>query len=254
MKSLRLLVLLFGGFLGVASGLWPQRPIQRFIIFDALGHPPRSQPFTPKLLASFSSTDDTGAPPAYGLYDVQEGMLIKRGQIEEELMAGNSTPLKASKPKGVGGPTKGFGGASTGSKNSFQQEAKSHVNVLRKEGVVRIDDVLSLKPADRMREYVFQLREDSLDQVAAATVIQIDRFADVLLPSKRCDLKIPLGESMSDGSKTPVLAALHHGLCRSAVKSVIESLYSQTKQFCTSCRVWSPTVVSRGKSCIRTTQ
>jgi len=168
-------------------------------------------------------------------------MLIKRGELEEELMAGKSSPLKANKPKGLGGQSKGFGGGGGGSKSGFQREAKSHASVLRKEGVVRIDNVMSPQLADQMREYVLKLRQDSLDQVKAGTAKQKDRFADVLLRSNRCDLKIPLGDTMSDGSPTPVIAAMHHVFCRSAVKEVIETMFTdQAVLYELSCLISDP--------------
>ena len=187
---------------------------------------------------------DDAPAPVYGLYDVQEEMLIKRGEREEELMAGNSSPLKASQPKGVGGRGgKGFGsgGGSGGRKSGFKIEAKAHANVLRKEGVVRIDNVLSEELADRMRDYVMKLRQDSVEQVQAGTVKQSERFADVLLRTNRCDLKIPLGDTMSDGTPSPAMAALHHVFCRSAVKDVIETvLTDQAVLYELSCLISDP--------------
>jgi len=190
--------------------------------------------------SSLKENEDAPAP-AYGLYDVQEEMLVKRGSLEEELMSGNSSPLKASKPKGVGGKSKGFGGGGGSSKNAFQIEAKAHANELRKEGVVRIDNVLSPQLADQMREYVLKLRQDSLNQVQAGTLKQSDRFADVLLRSNRCDLKIPLGDTMSDGTATPVIEALHYVFCSSSVKDLIETVFTdQAVLYELSCLISDP--------------
>lgn len=230
MKAVRLVSLVSAGAMhGIASGL--QSPtVQHAASFrDAARRPRNTAKDFPAAAAASSTDTDEQPPPSYGLYDVQEEMLIKRGELEEELMAGRSSPLKANKPKGIGGQSKGFGaagGGGGGSKSGFQREAKSHASVLGKEGVVRIDNVLSPQLADQMREYVLKLRQDSLDQVKAGTVKQTDRFADVLLRSNRCDLKIPLGDAMSDGSPTPVIAALHHLFCQSAVKQVIETIFT----------------------------
>jgi len=238
MKTLRISALLISANFGAASGLLltTQQQLAPTRI--------RIPATTYRRYAAAATNNENAPPPSYGLYDVQEEMLVKRGELEEKLMAGNSSPLKASKPKGVGGQSKGFGGGSSaggGSKSAFQREAKSHANVLRKEGVVRIDNVLSADLADQMREYVLKLRQDSLDQVEAGTVKQTDRFADVLLRSNRCDLKIPLGDKMSDGTPTPVIAALHHVLCQSAVKDLIETvLTDQAVLYELSCLISDP--------------
>ena len=69
-------------------------------------------------LASFSST--LRDPLKYGLYDVQEEMLIRRGLLEEELMAGNGKKLEANKPRGVG--SGGGFGASKGALNPDESQ------------------------------------------------------------------------------------------------------------------------------------
>ena len=222
MKSLRLSII--GAIVGVATALQPLTAFhnQRDELFRRKSHHR-----TPKFLAVSVSSNDVTATSSYGLYDVQEEMLIKRGELEEKLMMGNSSPLKANKPKGVGGPSKGFGGGlASGGNSGFRQEAKSHANVLSKEGVVRIDNVLSPQLADQMREYVFKLLQESVDQVAAGSAKQIDRFANVLLRSNRYDLTIPLGATTRDGGSSPVISALHHVFCRSAVKPLIESVFT----------------------------
>lgn len=186
-----------------------------------------------------SSSSDA---PSHGLYEVQEEMLVKRGIYEETLMAAagnNGSPLKANKPKGVGGSQKGFGGGGSSNKSRFSDEAKSHAAVLRKEGVVRIDNVLSANLADRMRDFVLALRVDSLEQVAAGTLKNSDRFADVLLKSNRCDLKIPLGYNGS--LENPAMEVLQHILCQSAVKDTIAaSLTDQAVLYELSCLISDP--------------
>jgi Phytanoyl-CoA dioxygenase (PhyH) len=198
------------------------------------------------------------SPPAYGLYEIQEEMLIQRGIYEEGLMqCAESTPLTAVPIKGGRRSTtdqrsKGFGSSSSSSSkgtkqsssNKFAAQAAHHATLLRREGVVRIDNVLSAVVADRLRTFVLDLRQDSLKKVAAGTLSHSDRFADVLLRANRCDLKLPLGNDKranSNGlasdtatttdaaataadvqfSNTPVIEALHGILCESAVKDTI---------------------------------
>ena len=130
------------------------------------------------------------------LYQEQENILIRRGELEEELLAGNSSPLEANVVKIRGaGKSGGFGGG--GSKTSpaaLKTEGKAHAKVLKKDGVVRIDKVLSSDQADKMREYVVSLREKSIEEVKSGKVQSLQRFANVLLRKDRCDLTLPLGQ------------------------------------------------------------
>lgn len=204
------------------------------------------------LLIIKTSNDANISAPSYGLYNVQEEMLIKRGVLEEEMMTGNSSPLEATQVKGIGVKNKGFGSSSSSSssnsnsnkfsisKGSLLEEAKVYANILRQEGVVRIDNVLSEELADQMRRYVFHLRQDSIDQIQAGTVSHTDRFADVLLRSNRCDLKIPLEDTQNEVSN-PVLAALYHVFCQSAVKTLVETILSdQAVLYELSCLISDP--------------
>ena len=130
------------------------------------------------------------------LYQEQENILIRRGELEEELLAENSSPLEANVVKIRGaGKSGGFGGG--GSKTSpaaLKAEGKAHAKVLKKDGVVRIDKVLSSDQADTMREYVLSLREKSLEEIKSGKVQSLQRFANVLLRKDRCDLTLPLGQ------------------------------------------------------------
>ena len=152
----------------------------------------------------------------YGLYEVQEEMLVRRGVLEEELMAGNGKMLEANKPRGVGSGG-GFSGSKGGNKSTSVDEGKAHAAVLREQGVVRIDGVLSQKSADQMRDFVLDLRRSATAEVAAGQCNQIDRFADVLLKSNRCDLTIPFGPEI-------VTQSLQQILGKSPVRHTIEAL------------------------------
>lgn len=127
------------------------------------------------------------------LYQEQERLLVDRGRIESALMEANGSPLSASVSKGTGA-SKGFA-ASSGTKtkaSDLKAAAKIHAKELRASGVVRIDNVFPDDMADRVREYVLDLRERSEEQVRSGEVSSIARFADVLLKENRSDLTIPL--------------------------------------------------------------
>jgi ectoine hydroxylase-related dioxygenase (phytanoyl-CoA dioxygenase family) len=155
------------------------------------------------------------------LYQEQEKMLVGRGQLEADLMADTYTPLQANIVKGAGSGG-GFGGGSSKGKSQKQllkAQGKAHADVLRREGVVRIDNVLPDKIADEMRKFAYDLRRLSEEQVTNKEILPIQRFADVLLKTNRCDLTIPLGSTL-------VADALCNLLQHSPVGKTLEALLS----------------------------
>ena len=88
------------------------------------------------------------------LYQEQEKLIVKRGELEETLVT-NAKPLEATtiKVRGVG-KSGGFGKSSGGSssKASSKAEGKAYAKILKKEGVLRIDNVLTPDTADAVRE------------------------------------------------------------------------------------------------------
>lgn len=159
------------------------------------------------------------------LYLEQEKLIVKRGELEETLMK-KSKSIKASKVKvrgagGAGGFGKGAGvGGKSGIKAAFKLEAKTHAKTLKQDGVVRIDNVLSPEVADRMRDFSYQLRKKSEEEVEAGIVQPIQRFADVLLKKDRCDLTIPLGDDI-------VSEALNEVLRNSAAGQTISTILTE---------------------------
>ncbi len=155
------------------------------------------------------------------LYQEQEKLIVNRGELEEEMMSKTAKPLETIKIKirGAGGGG-GFGGSSSsrkGKNSSLKAEGKEYAKVLKKQGVVRIDNVLSNNVADAMREYVYALREKSEAEVAAGDIKPIQRFADVLLKKDRCDLTLPFGEDI-------ITEAMNEALRESAVAQTITSI------------------------------
>jgi ectoine hydroxylase-related dioxygenase (phytanoyl-CoA dioxygenase family) len=126
------------------------------------------------------------------LYKEQEKLLVERGAFEGELMGHFTQGIQANIVKGVGGGG-GFGGSKTPKKNSLKEQGRAHAKVLREEGVVSVDHVLSDAQADAVRDYVMELRQDSQAKVDSKQIKSLDRFADVLLKTNRCDLTLPLG-------------------------------------------------------------
>mmetsp|Transcript_25851 Transcript_25851/g.34412 ORF Transcript_25851/g.34412 Transcript_25851/m.34412 type:complete len:405 (+) Transcript_25851:105-1319(+) len=170
---------------------------------------------TPPLKMSDSAAADL-------LYKEQEDLIVKRGRLEEELMSNTGAPLLASKVKVRGaGKAGGFGGGGGAGKSkaaALKTEAKSHAKVLKKDGVVRIDNVLPGDVADQLRTYLYDLRKKAESDVESGKVKPIQRFANVLLRKDRCDLTVPLGE---DEITT---VALQKVLLESAVGGTIKSI------------------------------
>jgi ectoine hydroxylase-related dioxygenase (phytanoyl-CoA dioxygenase family) len=160
------------------------------------------------------------------LYLEQEKLIVRRGELEEEFMSKTAKPLKPSKVKVRGtGSAGGFGkgggaGGKSGKKAAFKAEGKTYSKILKRDGVVGIDNILSPKVADSLREYVYNLRQKSEEDVEAGIVQPIQRFADVLLKKDRCDLTIPLGDDI-------VSDALDEALRNSAAGQTIASILSE---------------------------
>jgi ectoine hydroxylase-related dioxygenase (phytanoyl-CoA dioxygenase family) len=139
------------------------------------------------------------------LYQEQELILVRRGELEGRLMADTGSPLEAHTVKGAGSKG-GFGGANKSKKSSksskapnkagMTAQAKGLAKVLREEGVVRLDHVLTDQTADALRTHLYDMRREAEALVAAGEIRPIQRFANVLLRSNRCDMPVPLGQSL----------------------------------------------------------
>lgn len=159
------------------------------------------------------------------LYQEQENILIRRGELEESFVT-NAKPLEAPVIKVRGtGKAGGFGGGGSKGKKSvninvksLKAEGKPHAQVLKKEGVVRINKVLKPDTADAVREYLYDLRYQSEEEVHEGKIQPIQRFANVLLKHNRCDLTIPLGDDI-------ITKALREALVISPVGAAIYSLF-----------------------------
>lgn len=166
------------------------------------------------LASSTSAADDL-------LYQEQEKMLVSRGELEGQLMANTKTPLQAHVVKGAGSKG-GFGAKSSSSSSSsssaaLKTQAKELAKVLKQQGVVRMDNVLSRTVADDLRHFLFDLRAESETLVKQGKIKPIQRFADVLLRKNRVDMPVPLGPEI-------VTTALDEVLLQSPVGGVVQNL------------------------------
>jgi ectoine hydroxylase-related dioxygenase (phytanoyl-CoA dioxygenase family) len=170
------------------------------------------------------------------LYQEQEALLVKRGEYEEILMSdAQSQPLLAPSiskaTRSIGSSGIGFRSnkvsATTTTTTTFKTRKTSRTmsrsdtiynDILRNDGVVRIDNVIPVEEIKELRNYIFQLRDESMEMIAAGTIPSQDRFADVLLKHNRCDLKLSL-------SSPVVLDALACALLDSPIPDIIRSIF-----------------------------
>eukprot|EP00580_Thalassiosira_gravida_P017043 CAMPEP_0201669152 /NCGR_PEP_ID=MMETSP0494-20130426/22522_1 /ASSEMBLY_ACC=CAM_ASM_000839 /TAXON_ID=420259 /ORGANISM="Thalassiosira gravida, Strain GMp14c1" /LENGTH=440 /DNA_ID=CAMNT_0048149821 /DNA_START=101 /DNA_END=1420 /DNA_ORIENTATION=- len=176
--------------------------------------------------SSSSSLMMAGVDVSNLLYEEQEKLIVRRGQLEQTFVT-RTRPLEPTVLKVRGtGKAGGFGKSSSGggsrgksSRGSTQAEGKAHAKVLRREGVMRIDNVLSEETADGVREYLYDLRRRSEREVGEGKLQPIQRFANVLLKRNRCDLTIPLGQDEI------ITKALEEALCNSPLGATISSIF-----------------------------
>jgi hypothetical protein len=120
------------------------------------------------------------------LYADQERVIVARGELEETLMP-PPVPLEAAKrgsAAGAGGG--GFGAASTSKKGVSKQhaaEAKVLAKELRREGVIRIDNVLSHETADELLAFATELRKQATHEVESGAMPSLQRFSFSLAAS-----------------------------------------------------------------------
>jgi hypothetical protein len=138
---------------------------------------------------------------------------------------GNSVRRSSSKKKEEGASNKTNGGTVGGIEDRTEatQTLEAYAQVVKRDGIVRIDNVLTDDLADDLKRYLVDLRARATRAVERGEVTSPERFADVLLNQNRCDLKIPLGPDS-------VNRALHHLLCRSHIGPLIEHIFSTSRQ------------------------
>lgn len=185
--------------------------------------------FPKSALPSAGSSDVT-----HLLYEEQENILVRRGMLEEGFVTTTNTknaatPLLAPLIKvrgtgragGFGNSASGGGGGGRSTASSYKAEGREHAKIVRTEGVLRMNNVLSSTTADSARDHLYNLRHISEREVANGTVQPIQRFAQVLLKHNRCDLTIPLG---IPGNEI-ITQALVDILCKSPVGATISYIF-----------------------------
>ena len=203
-----------------------------------------------------SKDPTTGKPQFMVLNATEDAILRSEGDAEAALMENNAGPLlpldsniiqkKKSRAK-KGSAAMGFGSARPAAKGKKQKTGNTrpvgrtdpssisephedesllessrilaYAEALHKDGIVRIDNVLTDLLADNLKNYLVDLRDRSRASIESAVLLDSqERFADVLLNRNRCDLKIPLGPP-------PVTEALHHVLHNTPLRRLMEHVF-----------------------------
>lgn len=117
----------------------------------------------------------------------QQAALIQRGFLEAELMAPLQGPILSTVYE---------------EDLTLPEIGRVYAEVLRREGVVRIDGVFEDDEfTDALRASVLTLKEQAEDDVSQNRVPHQDRFAKCLLSDNRCDLLLPLESTYLQAAK-----------------------------------------------------
>lgn len=124
------------------------------------------------------------------LYQDQQDAMLRRALHEEELLSRNKSTKELLAPKLKAQPKSGTGFATK--TNPLVSLAEAQAKVVRKEGLVRIDNVLTADVADSLREYVLeQQRIAKIETDRDASLSQIYYGVENRRKS-RCDLQLSL--------------------------------------------------------------
>ena len=135
-------------------------------------------------------------------YDEDEE-LLELAKVEERLMMGTKEPLLSEnwdkKGKRAGGGLgfgakrgSGSGGGTGGGGIVERQRGREQAKVLKREGVVRVDGVLTPEIAEDLRAFVLNVREEAFAALERGDEGAEGGFAQCLMASQRCDLQLPL--------------------------------------------------------------
>jgi hypothetical protein len=163
----------------------------------------------------------------------QDLELKQKGDTEKALMQ-TPVPIKAFKIRSFDAKQKSSAGGGFGGRNGNKGSKKTSKNIqtvsepetspaisptvqailqtIQQDGIVRLDNVMSAKAADHLRDYLVDLKARATQQIEDGSIADSQqRFADVLLNQNRCDLKIPLGPKPVHNALLDVLCDMERG-------------------------------------------
>lgn len=127
------------------------------------------------------------------LYQDQQDAMGRRA-LEEEQILGKPKPLTAPKLKPKTPKGTGFGGATTGSSRSTPEQRLSveQAKVVHRDGVLRINNVLSPQLADQVRAHVLQQQELAKRFTEQHPELATSLYGVEPTRTARCDLQLSL--------------------------------------------------------------
>jgi ectoine hydroxylase-related dioxygenase (phytanoyl-CoA dioxygenase family) len=153
----------------------------------------RAKTFTSSLFSSYTSSD----PAAYDLlYQDQQDSMLRRALYEQELLSKRKTKellapkLVLAKPKSG----TGFGGSASNKVNSDPRVrlATQQAAVVIKEGVIRINNVISAATADRLRHHVLEQQQIAAFETERDISTSTTYYGVENRRQSRCDLQLSL--------------------------------------------------------------
>lgn len=155
---------------------------------SAARFPPHGSPVALMLSADSDSADGMSAARNLLYQDQQQGML-RRSLVEEELLSPRTSLLEAAvlKPKVERGT-----GFSSKLEASPKRLATQQAKTLKRDGVLRIDDVIPSELADSLRVYILEqqalaLEATEIDPTKARSFYGVEQAR-----AHRCDLQLSL--------------------------------------------------------------
>ena len=94
------------------------------------------------------------------LYQDQQQAMLRRAILEENLLQSKKQPTALEAPTlKLSPPKSGTGFATSAATNKSTRRAEEQAKVIRRDGVVRIDNVLSCEVADKLRQYLLDQQQ-----------------------------------------------------------------------------------------------
>jgi hypothetical protein len=126
------------------------------------------------------------------LYQDQQGAMLRRSLEEQELLAPQTSMLKAPKLEAKARSGTGFGGGGNTTTRKGARFAKQQADILEKDGVVMIENVLSDETADKLRELILEEQQLAYDLTQKDPSKARSFYGVEQARANRCDLQLSL--------------------------------------------------------------
>jgi len=153
--------------------------------WDDSCHRPCHNKLVSPLYSSSSSARDL-------LYQDQQNAMERRALFEEEILS-NSNKMEELKAPTIKIPAQKAGtGFATKGTSPLQRLAVAQAKVVRKEGVLRINNALSPESSDKLREYVLEQQQIAAERTETGASVSKAFYGVENQRKGRCDLQLSL--------------------------------------------------------------